>query len=152
MKVKFSYKEPADKSDFDANSPRAGDPKEWACLSDEQREIINSWYIKDRFDFQRTFKRELDNKYSYSLIMAAVPFAVYFSAKAMSMGQNFIKAALEFIAALIVFSLLAYLGIFVGNHAQECSLSGKLERILRFVGVALAYAAVCWVFIALVRK
>lgn len=110
------------------NNPdvRRNDPEEWACLSDEQRDIIQQWYmdeLKRQLKNEKRAKEQEESKWMFGVCFlgAAVGMAEF------SRGQHVTDpifagtcwAVLEVVGGVAVCGVIAWIGKAVSEWIEE---------------------------------
>lgn len=104
-----------------ANDPRVRqkDPTCWKCLSDEQRDTINEWYMDQLIDQQR--QREESDRVAHSpwpAILGLIPLAFSHAAKG-GLDLSIPELLLNFIVSLVAFSAIFFLFASVYQSARK---------------------------------
>ena len=140
----------ARKKAVDNPKARLGDPKCWDCLTDEQRDTINEWYINLLID--REINREKEekargNRETYIAWLSMLPVSV-FSAYRQCGGYNELPRFLScFLASLFWHSIMCGLVCLVGDVAIPIDFDSRAQKVLRYILVAVVTVFVSIVII-----
>ena len=121
---------------------RLKDPTCWQCLSDEQRDIINEWYIDrvlEREEKTEKKNKEKDDIASEAAVFAISPFAFYY---AFQYGMDSIfQFFLNFFSAYLFYFFIASLFFSGYQHFMQVKdFSGKLELwIFRITALIISF-------------
>jgi hypothetical protein len=130
---------------------RKGDPEGWACLSDEQRDIISDWYHHDQIISQRQQQklikeneRKAENSYVFAGIFALFPIALWYELEVFY--ENTLWTALFNIAArwfiLGIIGMLAAAVYKYLNIEDDEKIVTRLFKRVAFVGGAAIFIAI----------
>ena len=126
------------------NNPRVrlGDPACWKCLSDEQRDIINEWYMRqifNRMSEQKKKEEEEERLNSEAAVFAISPFAFY---AALKYGMDSIfKFFSTFFSVYLFYFFIASLFFYGYQHFMRLKdFSGKLDLwIFRITALIISF-------------
>lgn len=93
------------KKAIDDPSVRQGDPAPWKCLSDEQRDTINEWYMEHLIDCARrdeAGETEQSSSNIWAAVIGLIPLA-FFHAAQHSMNLPIVNFFLHFVVTLAAF-------------------------------------------------
>lgn len=109
---------------------RHGDPKCWECLSDEQRDVINTWYM-DRLIDREHEKDEEDGATIWAGIIGVSPFAFFQAiSHCIKYDKPFWALLLGCVAALVIYGFIYTLATYFYREARK--MSGPETRLGSF--------------------
>ena len=125
------------------------DPKAWECLDDDQREIINDWYMKI-LDGKEKENKKRSSLEDYATCFLALPITVFSVGGFAGSGMSIYKIILELVSGLLVYGFLLWIGRFSILHFASDGDSEK-EIALKSLGVALVLSFAAEVIISLIK-
>lgn len=136
----------ARKKAVDNPKVRLGDPKCWDCLTDEQRDTINEWYINQLIDREKK-ENASENRWTYIAWLSMLPVSV-FSAYRQCGGYNELPRFLScFLASLFWHSIIFGLACLVGDTAIPTDFDSRAQKVSRYILVAVVTVYVSIVII-----
>ena len=125
----------ARKKAVDNPKVRLGDPKCWDCLTDEQRDIINEWYINQLIDREKK-ENASENRWTYIAWLSMLPVSVFSAYR----QCNKIDTALHFLSCLLAslfwYSFMYYLVWSFANYMIPLDFDSKAQKVFRYIMVA----------------
>ena len=125
----------ARKKAVDNPKARLGDPKCWDCLTDEQRDTINEWYINQLIeDIKKDNSKE--NRDASIGWLSMVPVSVFSAYR----QCNKIDTALHFLSCLLAslfwYSFMYYLVWSFADYMIPLDFDSKAQKVFRYIMVA----------------
>ena len=124
----------ARKKAVDNPKVRLGDPKCWDCLTDEQRDIINEWYINQLIDREK--ENASENRWTYIAWLSMLPVSVFSAYR----QCNKIDTALHFLSCLLTslfwYSFMYYLVWSFADYMIPLGFDSKAQKVFRYIMVA----------------
>jgi hypothetical protein len=122
---------------------RKGDPIAWECLSDQQRDIIDEWYmgiLAGDYDDSQKREQELARLDGWRTICTAIPMATYFCIQ--NATDSTLNNVLWFLLYLIIFAVVFTFAEFAVTEAAKHK-DHPEYKIIALAGVWAASFIVC---------
>ena len=139
--MKRFYEERKKEKSVENPKIRSGDPACWDCLSNEQRDVICEWYYDMKLE-EIEKEEKLENRFSFTSILALVPFAVSYAYHA---PGNWVS---NFVGSWFIHSFVFWL--FNSGYQNAIEMNGrknrtKVEIAIGFTVLAVAGAFASWI-------
>lgn len=143
------YENHQKKKAIDDPRVRQGDPAAWKCLSDEQRDTINEWYMECLIEYARRDEEgesEQSSSNFWAAIIGLIPLSLFHTAQH-SLNQPITEFLLRFIVTLTAFSVTFILFSDVYRSARRSKLSMDRFEYVWFHLVAVFFTLFVTMFI-----
>lgn len=125
----------ARKKAVDNPKVRLGDPKCWDCLTDEQRDTINEWYINQLIDREKEEKAS-ENRATYIAWLSMLPVSVFSAYRQCNKNDTALHFLSCLLASLFWYSFMCYLVWSFADYMIPLDFDSKAQKVFRYIMVA----------------